>query len=175
MRRKWQRLSELDTTSIVLFKSSSPVERSNRVVEEPLFKSHLFIQIEDHRRDEVFSFQDLRYLFWLRRPAQVPKLKSTIQVVGRYNHGTWHLDIQLGVLYAALWPILWWRSCLLDRTHQKPSCSSKNLVSTLLVALQQRPFGSLIVGGQKLYWVNFYSNFFVYEWTVTNFGIQTNS
>ena len=34
-----------------------------KVVEEPLFKSYLFIQIEDSRRDEVFSFPGtVRYI-----------------------------------------------------------------------------------------------------------------
>ena len=60
-----------------------------KVVEEPLFKSYLFIQIEDHRRDEVFSFPGtVRYLFWLRRPAQVRQVEiNTIQKwLGEYNH-----------------------------------------------------------------------------------------
>jgi len=60
-----------------------------KVVEEPLFKSYLFIQIEDHRRDEVFTFPGtVRYLFWLRRPAQVRQVEiHTIQKwLGEYNH-----------------------------------------------------------------------------------------
>ena len=60
-----------------------------KVVEEPLFKSYLFIQIEDARRDEVFSFPGtVRYLFWLRRPAQVRQVEiHTIQKwLGEYNH-----------------------------------------------------------------------------------------
>ena len=60
-----------------------------KMVEEPLFTSHLFIQIEDSRRDEVFSFPGtLRYLFWLGRPAQVRQAEiNTIQKwLGEYNH-----------------------------------------------------------------------------------------
>ena len=60
-----------------------------KVVEEPLFKSYLFIQIEDSRRDEIFSFPGtLRYLFWLHRPAIVREEEiETIQKwLGNYNH-----------------------------------------------------------------------------------------
>ena len=60
-----------------------------KVVEEPLFKSYLFIQIEDHRRDEVFTFPGtVRYLFWLHRPAIVRQEEiETIQKwLGNYNH-----------------------------------------------------------------------------------------
>ena len=60
-----------------------------KIIEEPLFSSYLFIQIEDSRRDEVFSFPGtLRYLFWLRRPAQVRQVEiNTIQKwLGEYNH-----------------------------------------------------------------------------------------
>ena len=60
-----------------------------KVIEEPLFTSCLFIQIEDSRRDEVFSFPGIvRYLFWLRRPAQVRQVEiNTIQKwLGDYNH-----------------------------------------------------------------------------------------
>ena len=43
-----------------------------KVVEEPLFKGYLFINIEEKTRDEVFSLPGtVRYLFWLRRPAVV--------------------------------------------------------------------------------------------------------
>jgi transcription antitermination factor NusG len=43
-----------------------------KVVEEPLFKGYLFIQVGDKRRDEVFNHSGaVRYLFWLRRPALV--------------------------------------------------------------------------------------------------------
>ncbi len=41
-------------------------------VEQPLFTSHLFIQIEPERRDAVyFTPGYVRFLFWLKRPAQV--------------------------------------------------------------------------------------------------------
>ena len=60
-----------------------------KVVEEPLFKGYLFIQIEDHKRDEVFTFPGtVRYLFWLHRPAIVREEEiATIQKwLGHYDH-----------------------------------------------------------------------------------------
>ena len=60
-----------------------------KVVEEPLFKGYLFINIEEKKRDEVFSFPGaVRYLFWLRRPAVVRDSEiHTIQKwLGEYDH-----------------------------------------------------------------------------------------
>lgn len=60
-----------------------------KVVEEPLFKGYVFIQIEVHKRDEVFAFPGtVRYLFWLRRPAIVREEEiATIQKwLGHYDH-----------------------------------------------------------------------------------------
>ena len=50
-----------------------------KVVEEPLFKGHVFIRIEGYKRDEVFSYPGtVRYLFWLRRPAVVREQEIAI-------------------------------------------------------------------------------------------------
>ena len=60
-----------------------------KVVEEPLFRSYIFIQIEDHLREEVFTFPGtVRYLFWLRKPAKVRPVEiDAIQKwLGHYNH-----------------------------------------------------------------------------------------
>ena len=60
-----------------------------KVVEEPLFKGYVFIQIENHKRDKVFTFPGtVRYLFWLRRPAVVREEEiATIQKwLGHYHH-----------------------------------------------------------------------------------------
>jgi transcriptional antiterminator RfaH len=60
-----------------------------KIIEEPLFKGYIFILIEDHKRDEVFSFPGtVRYLVWLRRPAVVRKEEiDTIQKwLGHYDH-----------------------------------------------------------------------------------------
>ena len=58
-------------------------------LEEPLFKGYVFIQIEDHRRDEVFTYSGtVRHLLWLRRPAIVLEEEiATIQKwLGHYDH-----------------------------------------------------------------------------------------
>ena len=60
-----------------------------KVIEEPLFKGYVFIQLEDHKRDEVFTYPGtVRYLFWLRRPAIVREEEfATIQkCLGHYDH-----------------------------------------------------------------------------------------
>ena len=65
-----------------------------KVVEEPLFRSYVFIQIEDAKRDEVFAYPGtVRYLFWLRRPAVVRQSEiATIQKwLGEQYHE--HIDV----------------------------------------------------------------------------------
>ena len=60
-----------------------------KTVEEPLFRSYVFIQIEEAKRDEVFVYTGtVRYLFWLRRPAVVRQSEiATIQKwLGEYEH-----------------------------------------------------------------------------------------
>jgi len=60
-----------------------------KLVEEPLFKGYVFIQTEDHKRDEVFTYPGtVRYLFWLRRLAIVREEEiATIQKwLGYYYH-----------------------------------------------------------------------------------------
>ena len=60
-----------------------------KIIEEPLFKGFLFIQVEDHKRDEVFSFPGtVRYLFWLRRPAVVrdSEIITLKKWLGEFEH-----------------------------------------------------------------------------------------
>jgi transcription antitermination factor NusG len=60
-----------------------------KVVEEPLFKSYIFIKIEDARREEVFRYPGtVRYLFWLRRPAQVreEEINTIKKWLGEFDH-----------------------------------------------------------------------------------------
>ena len=47
----------------------------------PLFTSHLFIQIDPERRDAIYFVPGfVRFLFWLKRPAQVrPKEIDTLK------------------------------------------------------------------------------------------------
>ena len=63
-------------------------------MEEPLFRSYVFIQIEDAKRDEVFAYPGtVRYMFWLRRPAVVRQSEiATIQkCLAEQDHE--HIDI----------------------------------------------------------------------------------
>ena len=95
-----------------------------KVVEEPLFKSYLFIQIEDYRRDEVFAFTGtVRYLFWLRRPAQVRQIEiNTIQKwLGEYNNEDIYIsDIQSGdLVLITSGQFSGQEAVFLDRTNQR--------------------------------------------------------
>lgn len=43
-----------------------------KIVEEPLFKSYVFVRIEEHLRSTIFEVPGaVRYLFWLEKPALV--------------------------------------------------------------------------------------------------------
>ena len=145
-----QRLSEAGyTVYCPLQKVRRQWSDRTKVVEEPLFKSYLFIQIEDHRRDEVFTFPGtVRYLFWLRRPAQVRQVEiNTIQKwLGEYNHEDIDIsDIQPGRSCTHhLWPILWRRSRLArPYPPQSRRTAQRTGHSTLVIAVQQRPSRTL--------------------------------
>ena len=109
-------------------------------VEEPLFKSYLFIQIEDHCRDEVLTFPGtVRYLFWLRRPAQVRQVEiNAIQKwLGEYNHEDIDIsDIQPGDLVRITsGQFSSEEAVLLDRTHHKAVVQLKELGIQLSLSL----------------------------------------
>jgi transcription antitermination factor NusG len=60
-----------------------------KIIEEPLFRSYVFIQIQDYKRDEVFSHPGvIRYLFWLGKPAKVLdfEIKIIQKWLGHYDH-----------------------------------------------------------------------------------------
>ena len=71
-----------------------------KVVEEPLFTSYIFIQIEDSIRDTVFSFPGiLRYLFWLNKPARVrsAEIEAIKKYLGHFDHENLQIEeIALG-------------------------------------------------------------------------------
>ena len=111
-----------------------------KVVEEPLFKSYLFIQIEDHLRDEVFTYPGaLRYLFWLRRPAQVRQVEiNTIKKwLGEYSHEDIDIShIQTGALVRIdSGPFTGEEAVLLDKSNKKAVVQLKELGLQLSLSL----------------------------------------
>ena len=84
-----ERLSDAGyTTYCPLHKVNRQWSDRTKVVEEPLFRSYIFINIEDHKREEVFTFPGtVRYLFWLRRPAVVRPVE--IEAIQKW---LWHYD-----------------------------------------------------------------------------------
>lgn len=111
-----------------------------KLVEEPLFKSYIFIQIEDHRRDEVFAFPGaVRYLFWMRRPAQVRQAEiNTIQKwLGEYNHKDIDIShIQPGdYVYISSGQFSGKEAVLIDRTNQRAVVRLKELRIQLSLSL----------------------------------------
>ena len=64
-------------------------------MEEPLFRSYIFIHIEDQKREEVFSFPGtVRYLFWLRKPAVVRtvEIEAIQKWLGHYDHNSLEVE-----------------------------------------------------------------------------------
>lgn len=61
-------------------------------VEAPLINSYVFVNIEEHKRDEVFGVSGIvRYLFWLGKPAlvraiEIEALQESLQgIVNSYE------------------------------------------------------------------------------------------
>ena len=136
-----QRLSEAGyTVYCPLRKVRRQWSDRTKVLEEPLFKSYLFIQIEDHRRDAVFTYPGtVCYLFWLRRPAQVRQVEiNTIQKwLGEYNHEDIDIsDIQPGDLVRITsGQFSGEEAVLIDRTHHKAVVQLKELGIQLSLSL----------------------------------------
>ena len=119
-----------------------------KVVEEPLFKSYLFIQIEDSRRDEVFSFPGtVRYLFWMHRPAQVRQVEiNTIQKwLGEYNHEDIDIsDILPGdFVRITSGPFTGEEVVLLDKTNKKAVVQLKELGLQLSLSLSNSDLSAI--------------------------------
>ena len=111
-----------------------------KVVEEPLFKGYIFIQVEDKRRDEVFNYPGaVRYLFWLRRPAIVRESEiHTIQKwLGQYDHS----DIDISEILPGDFvrittgPFSGEQAILLDKTTKKAVVQLKALGQQLSLSL----------------------------------------
>ena len=111
-----------------------------KVVEEPLFKGYLFIQVEDKRRDEVFNYPGaVRYLFWLRRPAIVRESEiCTIQKwLGQYDHSDIDISDILPGDYVRITsgPFSGEQAVLLDKTNKKAVVQLKELGLQLSLSL----------------------------------------
>jgi transcription antitermination factor NusG len=111
-----------------------------KVVEEPLIKRYLFIQVEDKRRDEVFNYPGaVRYLFWLRRPAIVRESEiHTIQKwLGQYNHSDIDISDILPGDYVRITsgPFTGEQAILLDKTNKKAVVQLKELGLQLSLSL----------------------------------------
>ena len=111
-----------------------------KVVEEPLFKGYLFIQIQDKRRDEVFNYSGaVRYLFWLRRPAIVRESEiCTIQKwLGQYDHSDIDISKILPGDYVRITsgPFTGEQAIFLDKNNNKAVVQLKELGLQLSLSL----------------------------------------
>ena len=90
------------STYCPLYKVKRQWSDRTKVVEEPLFRSYIFIHIEDRKREEVFAFPGtVRYLFWLRKPAVVRpvEIEAIQKWLGHYDHDSLEVEnITLGTL-----------------------------------------------------------------------------
>ena len=83
------------TTYYPLYKVKRQWSDRTKVVEEPLFRRYIFIHIEDHKREEVFTFPgSIRYLFWLRKPAVVRhvEIEAIQKWLGHYDHDSLEVE-----------------------------------------------------------------------------------
>ena len=111
-----------------------------KIIEEPLFKGFLFIQVEDHKRDEVFSFPGtVRYLFWLRRPAVVrdSEIKTIQKWLGEYASEDIDISDILPGDYVLITsgPFTGEQAVLLDKTNKKAVVQLKELGIQLSLSL----------------------------------------
>ena len=111
-----------------------------KIIEEPLFKGYLFIQVEDHKRDQVFSFPGtVRYLFWLRRPALVrdAEIKTIQKWLGEYAHEDIDISDILPGNYVRITsgPFTGEQAVLLDKTNKKAVVQLKELGIQLSLSL----------------------------------------
>ena len=119
-----------------------------KVVEEPLFKGYLFIQVQDKRRDEVFNYPGtVRYLFWLRRPAIVREEEIAIiqKWLGHYGHERLNVtDITPGTyVRITSGKFMNEEGIVLDKSHSKALVQLKELGIQLSLDLTQNELQAL--------------------------------
>ena len=64
-------------------------------VEEPLFRSYCFVQLEEKDRAKVFAVpQVVRYLFWLQKPAIVrdEEIDAIRLMLNEFDHNLIHVE-----------------------------------------------------------------------------------
>jgi transcription antitermination factor NusG len=65
-----------------------------KMVEEPLFRSYCFVNVEEHERSTIFDVQGfVRYLFWIKKPAIVRQ--EEIDLLKRMLNDFDHSDIRV--------------------------------------------------------------------------------
>jgi len=111
-----------------------------KTVEEPLFRSYIFIHIEDAKRDEVFAYPGtLRYLFWLRRLAVVRQ--SEIATIQKWLAEQDHEDIDISEILPGDYvritsgPFTGEQAVLLDKSNKKAVVQLKELGLQLSLSL----------------------------------------
>lgn len=60
-----------------------------KVIEEPLFRSYVFVHTMDHERERAFqAYGAVRYLYWLQKPAVVKdkEIDSIKDFLGEFDH-----------------------------------------------------------------------------------------
>ncbi len=60
-----------------------------KIIEEPLFRSYVFIRTEEHKREKSFdAYGVVRYLFWLQKPAIVKdeEINAIRDLLGEFDH-----------------------------------------------------------------------------------------
>ena len=117
-----------------------------KTVEEPLFRSYVFIQIEDAKRDEVFAYSGtVRYLFWLRRPAVVRQSEiATIQKwLGEHEHINVSQIMPGDYLRITSGQFAGEEAILLDRTNSRVIVQLKELGIQLSLSLSNNDLMAL--------------------------------
>ena len=120
------------TTYCPLHKVTRQWSDRTKVVEEPLFRSYIFIYIQDHKREEVFTFPGtVRYLFWLRKPAVVRpvEIEAIQKWLGHYDHNSLEVEnIKPGSLIRITsGQFMHEEAVLLDQTRNKAIVQLKEL------------------------------------------------
>ena len=111
-----------------------------KVVEEPLFRGYVFIQLEDNKRDEIFNVvTSIRYLFWLKKPAIVrdQEIETIQKWLGHFDHEYIQIEkLERGSLVQLnSGPFMGQEALLVDYGQNKAVIRLKNVGLQLSVSL----------------------------------------